>query len=646
MPITYKMPPQKTGRNLIYLLIAALVITAIYLLLNPGGPTAKKITLDQFQTEAQNNEINKIQVNGNKISITKLDDKQEYTYKENASTMDDLLKNVPQEVKKDITIEVIPTDGNDFWLNLVISIVPFLLIIAFFGFMMRQAQNSNNQAMSFGKSRARMNDKEKHQTTFKEVAGAKEAKEELVEIVDFLKNPGKYTSMGAKIPKGVLLVGPPGTGKTLLARAVAGEADVPFFNISGSEFVEMFVGVGASRVRDLFRKAKRNAPCIIFIDEIDAVGRQRGAGMGGGNDEREQTLNQILTEMDGFERETNIIVMAATNRPDVLDPALMRPGRFDRTVIIDMPDLSAREEILAVHGRNKNLAKDVNLKTIAQSTSGFSGADLENLMNEAAILAAKRNQKSVTQLDIEQSIEKIAMGPERKSVVLSQKEKEITAYHEVGHALVGHLLPNCDPIRKITIVSRGRSLGSTWSMPESDDYLVSKSKFEELMCMSLGGYVAEEIFFNELTTGASSDLSKATNIARNMVTEYGMSTLGPVIYGDHNREVFLGRDYGHVKNYSEEVASKIDKEVKAFIDKAYIRTKEIISTNKELMKTIVAKLLTQETLTRAEFLTFFGEKEDTKESSVAPETTVQTEIKPVKKVRKLIAKKDTTESSN
>jgi cell division protease FtsH len=579
------------------------------MLFSPGDSNVKKITLDQFITEAKSGEVDKIAVSDNRISITLIDDSKQYTFKEPGDTVNELLKDVPDNIRKEISTEIVPTDGQDFWVNLLISIVPFLLIVGFFVFMMRQAQNSTNQAMSFGKSKARLHDKDKPQTTFKDVAGAKEAKEELVEIVDFLKNPGKYTSMGAKIPKGVLLVGPPGTGKTLLARAVAGEAAVPFFNISGSEFVEMFVGVGASRVRDLFKKAKRNAPCIIFMDEIDAVGRQRGAGLGGGNDEREQTLNQILTEMDGFERETNVIVMAATNRPDVLDPALMRPGRFDRNVIIDMPDLNAREEILTVHARNKTLAKDVDIKKVAQSTTGFSGADLENLMNEAAIRAAKNNQNTITEEDLEQSIEKLAMGPERRSVVLSPKEKEITAFHEIGHAVVGHLLPNCDQIRKITVISRGRSLGSTWSMPDNDGHLVSKAKFEDTMCMALGGYVAEEVFFKELTTGASSDLEKATKIARNMVTEYGMSKLGPIIYGDRNKEVFLGRDYGHVRNYSEEIASAIDKEVKNIVDSAYARTKKLIMDNKELMERIAKKLIEKETLNRKEFIKFFGEKD-------------------------------------
>lgn len=613
-----KMQNQRPGSNLIYLVIAALIAAAIFLMLNPGGTPSKKVTLDQFIQSAKSGEVDKIQVSNNKINITLIDGTEEFTFKEPGDTVSDLLKDVPDQIKKDISTEVVPTDGQDFWVNILISIIPFLLIVGFFIFMMRSAQNSTNQAMSFGKSRARLVDKEKQLTTFKDVAGAEEAKEELIEIVDFLKNPGKYTSMGAKIPKGVLLVGAPGTGKTLLARAVAGEADVPFFNISGSEFVEMFVGVGASRVRDLFRKAKRNAPCIVFIDEIDAVGRQRGAGLGGGNDEREQTLNQILTEMDGFERDTNIIVMAATNRPDVLDPALLRPGRFDRRIFVDVPDINDREAILKVHSRNKSLSREVDLRKIAAHTPGFTGADLENLMNEAAILAARHDKKSLSQEDLEQSIEKVMMGPERKSRVLSKKEKEITAYHEVGHAVVGHVLPNCEPVHKISIISRGMALGITWFLPEEDKHLYGKNKFEDEMCSLMGGYVSEEVFFGELTTGASNDLERATGIARKMVTDYGMSSMGPVIYGEKNREVFLGRDFGHVRNYSEEIAAAIDREVKKIIDNVYVRTKKIVIENKGLIDEIAKKLIEKETLNRKEFIKFFGEEEVEKKLEKKP----------------------------
>ncbi len=607
------MKNQKPGSGLLYLIIIALITAGVFLILNPGESNTDKITLDKFVEETASGEVAKIEVEDNRINITLIDDSKQYAFKEPGQTVNELLEDVPTEILNDVSIEVIPTDGQRFWTDLFITLLPFIFIVGFLIFMMRQAQNSTNQAMSFGKSKARMVDKEKQKTTFKDVAGAEEAKEELIEVVDFLKNPSKYTSMGAKIPKGVLLVGAPGTGKTLLARAVAGEAGVPFFNISGSEFVEMFVGVGASRVRDLFKKAKRNAPCIVFIDEIDAVGRQRGAGLGGGNDEREQTLNQILTEMDGFEQGTNIIVMAATNRPDVLDPALLRPGRFDRRIMVDVPDINDREAILKVHGRNKTVAKNTDLRKIAAHTPGFTGADLENLMNEAAILAARHNQKQITQDDLEKSIEKVMLGPERKSRVLSKEEKKITAYHETGHAVVGHVLPNCEPVHKISIVSRGMALGVTWFLPEEDKHLYQRSKFEDEICSLLGGYVAEEVFFGEMTTGASNDLEKATNIARRMVTEYGMSKLGPVIYGAKNQEVFLGRDYGHVRNYSEAVASEIDQEIKRFIDSAYNKTKKIITTNRETIERIAKKLIKKETLSKPEFIKLFeGEEEEVK----------------------------------
>jgi len=608
MPPMFKMKNKKPANSFIYLVIVALLIAAVYIIFNPGTSNVKKITLDQFTSQAKSGEIAKVVVKDNRLDITRIDNTLEYTYKETGATLDDLLKDVPDQIKKDISREIQPPDGQDFWVNLLISVLPFLLLVGFFMFMMRQAQNSNNQAMSFGKSKARLYDKEKQKTTFEDVAGAKEAKEELVEIVDFLKNPSKYTTMGAKIPKGVLLVGAPGTGKTLLARAVAGEANVPFFNISGSEFVEMFVGVGASRVRDLFKRAKRNAPCIVFIDEIDAVGRHRGAGMGGGHDEREQTLNQILTEMDGFEKDTNVIVMAATNRPDVLDPALLRPGRFDRRIVVDIPDIADREAILKVHGRNKPIAKSVDLNKIAQQTPGFAGADLENLMNEAAILAARRNKKLIEMPELEESIEKVIMGPERKSRVLTKDEKKVTAFHEIGHALVAQMLPNCDPVHKVSIVSRGMALGVTWFLPEEDKHLKTKSKFEDELCSLLGGYVSEITFFGEMSTGASNDLEKATNITRAMVTKYGMSSLGPVIYGEQNNEIFLGRDFGHVRNYSEEIAGKIDMEMKKILQKAEDRTRQVIADNKEKMEEIAGVLLKKETINRKEWLKFFGEK--------------------------------------
>jgi len=600
-----KIQKKKPQNSLLYLFIAALLITAAAIIFNPESGSTKKIGLNTFIEQVKNEEIKSVQVKNEKIDITLVDGSEEYAYKEKGQTLNEILADIPEDIRNKFTTEIISTESEEWWMNMLFSLIPILLIIGFFVFMMRQAQSTNNQAMSFGKSKARLSDKERNKTTFKDVAGAVEAKQELIEIVDFLKSPLKYTQMGAKIPKGVILVGAPGTGKTLLARAVAGEANVPFFNISGSEFVEMFVGVGASRVRDLFKKAKRNAPCIIFIDEIDAVGRHRGAGMGGGHDEREQTLNQILTEMDGFEKDTNVIVMAATNRPDVLDPALLRPGRFDRRVVVDMPDLKAREEILQVHGRGKPLAKTVDLELIARHTPGFSGADLENLMNEAAILAARNNKKIVAMKDVQEAIEKVAMGPQRKSMVLTKEEKEIVAYHETGHALIGYLLPYCDPIHKVTIISRGHALGVTWSLPDEDRRLNTKKRYIDEMAMALGGYAAEQVVFGEITTGAGSDLQSATGMARYMVTQAGMSKLGPVVYGDQNHEVFLGRDFGHVKNYSEEMAAKIDDEIKSFIDAAYAQAKEIIEKHRDLLDTIAKDLIKKETLNAEEFAEYF-----------------------------------------
>lgn len=602
---------KKTNSSLGYIIIIALVLTLVYTMFNPSPTAPEKVTLDTFLSDIDGGIVDTIEVQGSKIYYTTTGDAEFYTVKETSESLTAVLG---ERDYTDIQIEVVDTEAGSFWVELVISAVPFLLIIGFLFFMMRQATSSNNQALSFGKSQARINDPEKKKTTFKDVAGAKEAKEELIEVVDFLKNPNKYTSMGAKIPKGVILVGAPGTGKTLLARAVAGEAGVPFFNISGSEFVEMFVGVGASRVRDLFKKAKRNAPCIIFIDEIDAVGRHRGAGMGGGHDEREQTLNQILTEMDGFEQDTNVIVMAATNRPDVLDPALLRPGRFDRRIVIDRPDIEDREEILHIHTRNKPLAKNIDLNKIARQTPGFSGADIENLANEAAILAASNNKKSVSQKDLERSIEKVVMGPERKSRVLNKKEKEITAYHETGHAIVGHLLPECDPVHKVSIISRGMALGVTWFLPEEDKHLYSKTKFENELASLLGGYAAETMIFGEVSTGPSNDLKRATDIARKMVTKYGMSGLGATIYGDENDEVFLGKDFGHVRNYSEQVASKIDETVQAIMGTALKVATTILKENEDKLHKVAKELISKENLARNEFIELMGDTEEKQES--------------------------------
>jgi cell division protease FtsH len=478
----------------------------------------------------------------------------------------------------------------------LVSIAPLLLIAALFFFILRQAQSGGSQALSFGRSRAKMMSENRPKVTFADVAGVDEAKEELGEIVDFLKYPKKYQALGARIPKGVLLLGPPGSGKTLLARAIAGEAGVPFFSISGSDFVEMFVGVGASRVRDLFDQAKKSAPCIVFIDEIDAVGRQRGAGLGGGHDEREQTLNQLLVEMDGFDQNTGVILIAATNRPDVLDPALLRPGRFDRQIVVDRADFRGREKILEVHARNKPLSKEVSLETLAKRTPGFSGADLENLLNEAALLAARKNKNVIEMTDCDEAIDRVMVGPERKSTVMSAKEKENTAYHESGHAILGGMLDKADPVHKVTIIPRGMALGITWSLPEDDRHQMTREELLAQITMALGGRLSEEIQFGDVTTGASNDFQKATELARRMVTQYGMSELGPIQFGRGNHQVFLGRDFGEERNYSEEVASKIDGEVRRIIESCYERGRTLLTENWDKVERMVKSLLEYETV--------------------------------------------------
>ena len=488
-----------------------------------------------------------------------------------------------------------------------IAFLPWIFLAGFMFFMFSQVRSNGNQIMQFGKSKAKELDEESPKVTFKDVAGAEEAKEELEEIKEFLKSSEKFNKLVAKIPKGVLLVGPPGTGKTLLAKAVAGESNVPFFSISGSDFVEMFVGVGASRVRDLFKKAKESSPAIIFIDEIDAVGRMRGAGLGGGHDEREQTLNQLLVEMDGFEANQGVILMAATNRPDVLDPALLRPGRFDRQVIVDRPDLKGRTQILKVHAADKPIAKNVSLETIAKQTPGFTGADLANLLNEAALLAARKSKKTISKLDIENSIDRVLAGPEKKSQILTEEEKLIIAYHETGHALVGWALPNADPIHKVTIIPRGRALGYTQALPDSEKYLTSKAELKDRLAMLMGGRVAEELIFADPTTGASNDIEKATEIARRMVMEFGMSEkLGPMLYGKGTNEVFLGRDYGRQQDYSDEVASSIDEEVKSLLSDAHIIAGKILGKFKKQMEDMVKVLMEKETIDREEVARIFN----------------------------------------
>jgi cell division protease FtsH len=495
------------------------------------------------------------------------------------------------------------------WLGLVLTaVLPIVVIVGFIIFMMRQAQGTNNQALSFGKSRARMFLGNKTVVTFADVAGVDEAKTELQEVVEFLKYPEKFNSLGARIPRGVLLVGPPGTGKTLMARAVAGEAGVPFFSISGSEFVEMFVGVGASRVRDLFDQAKRNSPCIVFVDEIDAVGRQRGAGLGGSHDEREQTLNQILVEMDGFDTNTNVIVVAATNRPDVLDPALLRPGRFDRQVILDRPDMKGRTAILKVHTKGKPLDKTIDIEGIARQSPGFSGADLANLVNEAAILAARRNKKTIMTSEFQEALERIVAGPERKSRVISDAEKTIIAFHEGGHAIVQRILPKCDPVQKVTIISRGMALGYTMALPHEDRYLQSKTEFEDKIAGLLGGNAAERLIFGDTTTGASNDIEKATDLARRMVTEFGMSDkLGPLAFGKRDELVFLGREIGEQRNYSDDIARQIDEEVRAIIDRGYSRAMDVLVTNRDRLQALAEKLVAEETVDSDAFETLFSD---------------------------------------
>jgi len=613
-----KQKPQKPKqaknslfKNFLIFFIVFILIASIFSMYESGNNNeAEKVNLGQMVEYINNEKVKAIEVSGDKVLITLNDDTQKTTRKEPNESFSTLLSNYqvnPEKLQK-LEITIKEDSSASVWLGTILPfLLPFLLIGAFIWFMLRQVQGANNRAMSFGQSGAKMlNPENKPKSTFIDVAGAKEAKEELLEIVEFLKFPQKFLSIGAKIPKGVLLLGSPGTGKTLLARAVAGEAKAPFFHISGSEFVEMFVGVGASRVRDLFKKAKKTAPCIIFIDEIDAVGRRRGSGLGGSHDEREQTLNQILVEMDGFEVDTNIIVIAATNRPDVLDPALLRPGRFDRQVVIDMPDIKDREEILNVHAKNKPLTADVTLKTIAQRTPGFSGADLANLLNEAAILTARRNKKKIGMDELTESIEKVMLGPQRRSKIYSEKEKKITAYHEAGHALVSHLLPHADPVHKISIISRGRAAGYTMNLPTEDKNFKSQSEFIDELAVLLAGHIAEKEIFGEVTTGASNDLKRATQIARELITQYGMNeALGPRTYGQKDEMIFLGNEIHERRDYSEKVAENIDKEVSNLIANASVTAKELVTKNRKILDKIAKTLLEKETLEKEEFAVLF-----------------------------------------
>ncbi len=608
--------------SIVYLLILLAVAALIFSVFSsPADNTELDITTVAEQIKA--GQIKKISVNEDNLTIeyNQTSQVEAMSRKEPGvslfKTFDEL--GVSQEALNNVEVEIVPPSGWSDWGTLAITILPLLIFGGLLFFMMRQAQGSNNQAMSFGKSKARMFSGDKPTVTFEDVAGAEEAKQELAEVVEFLRQPEKFISLGARIPKGVLMVGPPGCGKTLLAKAVSGEAGVPFFSISGSEFVEMFVGVGASRVRDLFDQARRNSPCIIFVDEIDAVGRHRGAGLGGSHDEREQTLNQILVEMDGFETDTNVIIIAATNRPDILDPALLRPGRFDRRVVLDRPDWQGRQKILSVHARGKPLAANVHLEALAKTTIGFSGADLENVINEGAILAARRNQKQIKMVDLQDAIEKIQLGPERRSRVISQEEKEIVAYHEAGHALVAHLIPEADPVHKVSIIARGGAGGFTMFLPEDDQTLVSESEFKARLAVGLGGRAAEEITFVDVTTGASGDLENITRMARAMVTQYGMSKkLGPLTFGDKEELIFLGRQLSEQRNYSEEVAEQIDFEVRRFVDEAHQRALQILRDNIDKLKLIAQRLMEEETLDSKQFAALFTDGDGSAPNSRIP----------------------------
>jgi cell division protease FtsH len=608
------------SRNSVFFILLLLSIVVLLFFMRDSANQPERLSFNELVDKIKAGEVSKIVVNDNDLEV-------EYNQpgmtavsrKEPTKTF------VGQLIDFGLTPEYLaenpfeleikePSDWNTV-LSLITYILPALLVVGLIWFMLRQAQGSNNQALSFGKSRARMFTGDQPTITFEDVAGVEEAKEELQEVVEFLKEPEKFITLGARIPKGVLLIGAPGTGKTMMAKAVSGEAGVPFFSISGSEFVEMFVGVGASRVRDLFDQAKRHSPCIVFVDEIDAVGRHRGAGLGGSHDEREQTLNQMLVEMDGFDTDTNVIIMAATNRPDILDPALLRPGRFDRRVVLDRPDMRGREAILKVHTKGKPLEVDVDLSIIAKSTPGFVGADLENLVNEAAILAARRDKRTIGQPEFEESIERVIAGPERKSRIISEEEKRIVAYHEAGHAIIAHVIPEADPVHKVSIIARGMMGGYTMALPEDDRTLTSKNKMKADLAFGLGGRAAEEIVFNDITSGASNDLERVTKLARSMVTRLGMSdSLGPMVYGQKEELVFLGREIGEQRDYSENIAELIDDEVRQLVQEAHLRARDILTKYRDQLETIAQRLIEVETLDRDEFARMFAEPVQPKNS--------------------------------
>jgi cell division protease FtsH len=616
---------QNRGRNTLFYLIlfAAIIILIVY---NFQRSPQEPLTLSEVAKAVESEQVSLIVEDGDKLRVVYKNKamSERSSHKDSTTTLTEQLLQLGVTPEKlypsKIDIQVKPPSA---WLGIVTTlgyIMPFIILGGVFWFVFRQAQGSNNAALSFGKSRARMFTGDQPTVTFEDVAGVEESKEELREVVEFLREPEKFISLGARIPKGVLLVGPPGTGKTLLAKAVSGEAGVPFFSISGSEFVEMFVGVGASRVRDLFEQAKRHSPCIVFVDEIDAVGRQRGAGLGGSHDEREQTLNQMLVEMDGFDTDTNVIIMAATNRPDILDPALLRPGRFDRRVVLDRPDMKGREAILKVHVKGKPLATEVDLNVLARSTPGFVGADLENLVNEGAILAARRNKKQIGQTDLEEAIERVIAGPERKSRLISQEEKRIVAYHEAGHAVVANALPNCDPVHKVSIIARGMAGGYTMALPKEDRTLMGKNKLLDDMAYALGGRASEELVFDDITSGASNDLEQVTHMARTMVTRLGMSTdLGPMTYGQKEELIFLGREISEQRDYSEAVAEQIDKEVRRLVNESHARAQQILLQYRDKLDAVAQKLLETETLNREEFEAIFPPPVPKKSGTPAPQ---------------------------
>lgn len=615
------------GKNLFAWIAGFILLTVVFNMLSEadGKKASQSIAFSDFMQAAENNEVAEVTISGPEVTGTMSSGQKFYTYTPYDPSMVETLR------KTGVKVVAKPMEDASatFW-GVFVSWFPFLLLIGVWIFFMRQANSGNNKAMSFGKSRARLIENTK-KVTFADVAGCDESKQDLEEVIDFLKEPAKFQRLGGKIPKGVLLVGPPGTGKTLLAKAVAGEANVPFFSISGSDFVEMFVGVGASRVRDMFAQAKKNAPCLLFIDEIDAVGRHRGAGLGGGNDEREQTLNQLLVEMDGFEEKENIILIAATNRPDVLDPALLRPGRFDRQVTVSNPDVRGREEILKVHVKKVPLAKDVHLNIIARGTPGFSGADLANLVNEAALLAARKNKRKVTAADFDEAKDKVLMGNERKSMAMDENEKKLTAYHEAGHAICSLHVKETDPIHKATIIPRGRALGMVQQLPEKDQYSYSRAKMHSRLIICMGGRVSEELKFgyDSVTSGASSDIAAATNLARSMVTEWGMSdVLGPVLYAENSGEVFLGRSVTQTKNVSEETARLVDAEIKRFVTEAYNEAKRILTDHDDELESLAHALMEYETLTGDEIKAILnGEKIDrSSEAPVSPEKRTEASV--------------------